>query len=162
MIKRVVTIGIYGFQAESFFASLISSGVDTFLDIRRRRGVRGSLYAFANSIRLQQRLKQLHISYIYAPELAPTKELRERQRMQDHRLGESKRARTRLSPEFIRGFEEDCLAQFQATDLMGRLRSDAQVLALCCVEQDAMACHRSLVATRLSVDLNIPVEHLRS
>ena len=47
-LERVVTIGAYGFSADRFFAALREAGVDTFLDIRQRRGVRGAEYAFAN------------------------------------------------------------------------------------------------------------------
>ncbi len=54
MLKpRIVTIGVYGFEEEEFFAALANARVDLFCDVRRRRGVRGARYAFANSQRLQ-------------------------------------------------------------------------------------------------------------
>lgn len=50
---NVVTIGVYGYTPETFFAALQEAGVDLLCDIRQRRGVRGAEYAFANSQRLQ-------------------------------------------------------------------------------------------------------------
>ena len=47
-----VTIGVYGFDESSFFQTLQNAGVDTFCDLRARRGVRGAAYAFANGERL--------------------------------------------------------------------------------------------------------------
>ncbi|MFN2179799.1 MAG: hypothetical protein ACK2UV_09955, partial [Candidatus Promineifilaceae bacterium] len=58
-LPAIVTIGVYGFDETTFFQALKDAGVDTFCDIRRRRGVRGSRYAFANSKRLQKRLAEL-------------------------------------------------------------------------------------------------------
>ena len=51
--------------------------LDTFCDIRQRRGVRGATYAFANSQRLQVRLAELGIRYLHRKDLAPTKAMRE-------------------------------------------------------------------------------------
>ena len=39
MIEKIVTIGAYGYDADRFFAALQGAGVDTFCDVRRRRGV---------------------------------------------------------------------------------------------------------------------------
>jgi len=50
---RVVTIGVYGFTVDRFLTALREAGVDALLDVRQRRGVRGSDYAWANSQRLQ-------------------------------------------------------------------------------------------------------------
>ncbi len=72
MMPEFVTIGVYGFDEAGFFQALQDAGVDTFCDIRRRRGVRGSAYAFANSQRLQGRLAELGIRYIYRSDLAPS------------------------------------------------------------------------------------------
>jgi hypothetical protein len=35
---KFVTLGVYGFTAEAFFQALQRAGVDTFCDIRWRRG----------------------------------------------------------------------------------------------------------------------------
>ncbi|HEX9735328.1 MAG TPA: DUF488 family protein [Thermoanaerobaculia bacterium] len=69
---RIVTIGVYGFDEEGFFLALTNAGVDTFCDVRRRRGLRGSTYAFANSRRLQDRLATVGIRYVHVKELAPS------------------------------------------------------------------------------------------
>ena len=55
---KFVTIGVYGSDEATFFEALQRAGVDTFCDIRWRRGVRGAKYAFANSARLQKRLAE--------------------------------------------------------------------------------------------------------
>ena len=39
---RVLTIGVYGSERETFFDALQTAGADEFVDIRRRRAVRGS------------------------------------------------------------------------------------------------------------------------
>lgn len=48
-----MTIGVYGFTLETFLVALDRMGVGLLLDVRQRRGVRGSEYAWANSQRLQ-------------------------------------------------------------------------------------------------------------
>ena len=58
-MAEVLTIGAYGWDAETFFAALVRERVAVFCDLRRRRGVRGPEYAFANSERLQERLGDL-------------------------------------------------------------------------------------------------------
>ena len=49
---NIFTIGVYGLTEDDFFQKLISSSIDTFCDIRRRRGVRGAKYAYVNSKKL--------------------------------------------------------------------------------------------------------------
>ena len=46
-MNKVVTIGVIGFSAEEFFAALQEAGVDTLIDIRRRRAVRAHDYALS-------------------------------------------------------------------------------------------------------------------
>ena len=53
------TIGVYNSTESEFFQKLKSNGIDTFCDIRQRRGVRGKKYSFVNSNRLQNRLRDL-------------------------------------------------------------------------------------------------------
>lgn len=57
-LQRVATIGVYGFDADSFFAALVANGVDLFCDLRARRGVRGRECAFANARRLEAMRKE--------------------------------------------------------------------------------------------------------
>lgn len=66
MKPAIMTIGVYGFDEQSFFQALQNARVDTLCDIRARRGVRGSDYAFANSERLQKRLTELNIRRVFA------------------------------------------------------------------------------------------------
>jgi hypothetical protein len=69
---KLVTVGVYGFTADTFFEALQCAGVDTFCDIRWRRAVRGREYAFANKTRLEQRLKSMGVRYLHFRDLAPT------------------------------------------------------------------------------------------
>ncbi|HET7574819.1 MAG TPA: DUF488 domain-containing protein, partial [Solirubrobacterales bacterium] len=104
------TIGVYGFDGPAFLAALGEDGVDLVLDVRQRRGVRGAEYAWANARRLQAALEEAGIGYAHLPELAPTTELRQLQYAEDDRLGEGKRSRTRLAPEYARRYTEEILA----------------------------------------------------
>ena len=52
-VLRMATIGVYGFDGESFLRRLRNANVRLLLDVRQRRGVRGPEYAWANSRRLQ-------------------------------------------------------------------------------------------------------------
>jgi hypothetical protein len=61
MIK-IVTIGVYGFNEETFFDALQAAGVQVFCDIRWRRGVHGAEYAFVNHKRLVTHLESLGIA----------------------------------------------------------------------------------------------------
>jgi uncharacterized protein (DUF488 family) len=158
---KIVTIGVYGFDEESFFQALLAAGVDTFCDIRQRRGVRGATYAFANSQRLQRRLAELDIRYLYRQDLAPTKTVRARQAEEDEAQKVAKRQRTALGEAFILAYRSEILANFDPGSLLDEAGPDAQVLALFCVEREPAACHRSLVADKLRWDLGLEVEHIR-
>lgn len=157
---RLVTIGAYGFTAESFFAALQRAGVDTFCDLRRRRGVRGAAYSFANSKRLQARLQELGIRYVHQLALAPPAALRRRQHEADARAGVAKRQRAALDPAFAAAYETEVLGDFEPRLWLESLGEAAQVVALFCVEREPQACHRSLVAARLHEELGLPVQHL--
>jgi uncharacterized protein (DUF488 family) len=157
---KFVTIGVYGTSEAAFFQSLQEAGVDTFCDIRWRRGVRGSEYAFVNSARLQKRLTELGIRYLHFRDLAPPPALRKRQTDADKAEGTSKRQRTALGELFIAGYREECLSRFDSRQFLERLGSEAKTVALFCVEREPAACHRSLLADRLQQDLGIEVVHL--
>lgn len=62
-MHQLRTIGVYGFDASSFLDSLNKGGVSMLLDVRQRRGVRGTQYAWANSQRLQASLAAAGIGY---------------------------------------------------------------------------------------------------
>ena len=160
MTIKIITIGVYGFDETSFFRALQQAKVDTFCDIRLRRGVRGAQYAFANSQRLQARLADLGIRYLYRQDLAPTKAIRAVQDEADKANKTSKRQRTQLGEEFITAYAIHCLANFDPHSLLNDLSPDAAVVALFCVEREPDACHRSLVATKLRRTLDLEVKHI--
>jgi uncharacterized protein (DUF488 family) len=157
---RIVTLGVYGSTEAGFFAALRDAGVDTFCDIRLRRGVRGREYAFVNSRRLQAKLAELGIRYLHFKELAPSRAVRERQMAADKAERTAKRKRTELSKLFIAGYCEERLQGFDSGKFVEQLGPGARVVALFCVERAAAACHRSLVAERLHRDLGLEVVHL--
>lgn len=154
---KFVTIGVYGFSEAGFFQALKQAGVDTFCDIRWRRGVRGAEYAFANSARLQKRLAELGIRYVHFPELAPSPGLRQRQAEADKAQKTAKRKRSALSDAFIAGYREERIS-FNSRKFVGQLGTESHTVALFCVEREPAACHRSLLAARLQQDLGEEVE----
>lgn len=157
---KIVTIGVYGFDESGFFDALCQAEVDTFCDIRSRRGLRGSTYAFANSVRLQARLSELGIRYLYRKDLGPTKTVRDKQAAADKASKTAKRKRTVLGEAFIEAYHTECLAAFEPQTLLDELESDAKVVALFCVETAPAACHRSLVADKLAKTLDLEVEDI--
>lgn len=160
MKPKIVTIGVYGFDETGFFRALQDAKVDTFCDIRDRRGVRGSTYAFVNSQRLQARLADLGVCYLHRKDLAPSKAVRAKQAEMDKATKTAKRQRTELGQAFIEGYLHECLTHFQPKSLLDDLKPDTQVVALFCVEREPAACHRSLVADKLAKELSLEVEHI--
>ena len=156
----MVTIGVYGFDGESFLLRLRQADVRLLLDVRQRRGVRGPAYAWANSARLQRALAAAGIGYRHVKELAPTTELRQLQYREDDRRGVGKRNRIALAPEYAARYTREILDPFDLGALVAELPSDS-VTALFCVERDPEACHRSLVAARLRAEYGLPVTDLR-
>jgi uncharacterized protein (DUF488 family) len=132
--------------------------VTLLLDVRQRRGVRGSEYAWANSQRLQAALAEAGIGYQHLPELAPTTELREGQYREDARRGEGKRSRTVLAPDYVRGYTEQVLDPADLDSIVRFIGGSRA--ALLCVERDAKACHRSLIAARLGEEHGFEVREL--
>ena len=147
-MPRIATIGVYEFDATSFVTALDEAGVTKVFDIRQRRGVRGSQYAWANAQRLQKLLADARIGYEYHPELAPDTEMRQLQYRDDDRQGVGKRSRVRLAPEYVREYTEEILDLVPLQPLIKQLPVHG-IGALMCVEATAQACHRSLVAQRL-------------
>ncbi len=148
-MARIATIGVYEFDAASFIRALDGAGVTQVIDIRQRRGVRGSEYAWANARRLQALLAGARIAYVYHPELAPDTEMRQLQYREDARQGVGKRSRVQLSDEYIRVYTEEILDLAPLEPLVRQLPVHG-IGALLCVEATAQACHRSLVAQRLA------------
>jgi len=159
-MKKIVTIGAYGYDEESFFGALKSANVDTFVDTRLRRGLRGSTYAFLNSLKLQEGLRTRGIRYVYLKELAPSKETRALQKKVDAETGVTKRKRTGLSEAFIEGYKQQCLADYSPESFQRAIGEESEVVAIFCVEKTPDACHRSLVAIFLHEHLGTEVQHL--
>ena len=158
--RRVATIGVYGFSADTFLATLRDAGVSRVLDVRQRRGVRGSEYAWANSRRLQAALAEAGLAYRQHGELAPTTELRQLQYREDARLGVGKRSRSELAPEYARRYVAEILDRVDLAAVVAELPTDS-VSALLCVERDPEACHRSLIAERMAREHGVRVIDLR-
>jgi uncharacterized protein (DUF488 family) len=161
MKPKIVTIGAYGFDKESFFQALLDAKVDTFCDLRMRRGMRGTTYAFVNSSSLQRRLGELGIRYLYLKDLAPDHEIRAKQKKEDEKLGVAKRTRKVLGQTFIQAYEKECLSTFNTEEFIEQLGRNTRVIGLFCVEREPEACHRSLAAKRLAQDLGLQVEHIK-
>ncbi|HEX3976108.1 MAG TPA: DUF488 domain-containing protein [Solirubrobacteraceae bacterium] len=158
-MPRIATIGVYEFDASSFVTALDAAGVTKVFDVRQRRGVRGSQYAWANAQRLQKLLAEARIGYEYHPELAPDTEMRHLQYRDDDRQGVGKRSRVRLAPEYVREYTEEILDLVPLEPLIRQLPVHG-VGALLCVEATAQACHRSLVAARLAERFGFEVTHI--
>ncbi|MEV6562512.1 DUF488 domain-containing protein [Nocardia sp. NPDC051756] len=159
-MRRIATIGVYGFTVGGFLEQLADGGVGLLLDLRQRRGVRGPEYSWANSARLQSALAVAGIGYRQVKELAPTTELRHLQYREDDRQGVGKRNRVALSTEYAERYTREILDPFDLAALVADLPSDSTT-ALFCVECDPEACHRSLVAERLHAEHGLPVTNLR-
>ena len=159
-MSAIATIGVYGFTAHRFVAALRAAGVTLVLDIRQRRGVRGSEYAWANARRLQASLAEAGIEYRHHKELAPTTEMRRLQYREDARLGVGQRSRAALAPEFADRYKREVLDRADLERIVLEL-PERSLAALLCVERDPEACHRSLVAERLAADHGLRVRHLR-
>jgi uncharacterized protein (DUF488 family) len=156
----IFTIGVYGSTEQQFFEKLSKNKIDTFCDIRQRRGVRGSQYAFVNSKRLQDKLAEMGISYSYLKDLSPTKEIREKQKEADKRNGIQKKDRTRLGNVFINGYKEH-IADYDFGALVEMLNNmGADKVVFFCVEESPYACHRSIVAERLHKLFGFRITHL--
>jgi uncharacterized protein (DUF488 family) len=159
-VPRLVTIGVYGSTLEAFLAALRHAHVRQLLDVRQRRGVRGSEYAWANATRLQAALAEAGIEYRHHKELAPTTELRQLQYHEDDRLGVGKRSREQLAPEYRERYTREILDRADLDAVVEAL-PEAGAGALLCVERDPEACHRSLIAERLAANHGVHVTHLR-
>ncbi|WP_242613884.1 DUF488 domain-containing protein [Actinomadura roseirufa] len=156
----MVTIGVYGFDGESFLQRLRDEDVRLLFDVRQRRAVRGPEYAWANSRRLQAALAHARIAYEHHPELAPTTELRQLQYAEDRRQGVGKRSRRELAAEYVRRYTAEILDHADLTRIVSALPSRGTA-ALLCVERDPEACHRSLIAQRLTERHHVTIEHVR-
>ena len=151
-------MGVYQSSLDDFLETLRRQRVAMVADVRQRRGVRGHEYAWANSLRLQAALAQAGIQYRHLRELAPTTELRQLQYQEDDRLRVGKRSRVELAEGYRRRYLHEVLDQADLGAILESLPEDA-TSALLCVERDARACHRSLIAARLQA-YGVPIINL--
>ncbi len=159
-MARLLTIGVYDWDLESFLAARRGEGAGLVLDVRQRRGVRGARYAWANATRLQAALGAAGLPYRHHRELAPTTELRHLQYAEDARQGVGKRSRVALAPAYVERYSREILDPVDLTPVIEGIRS-ARTAALLCVERDPEACHRSLLAARIAERTGFRVDHLR-
>jgi uncharacterized protein (DUF488 family) len=158
-MDRIFTVGVYGADLDGFLAALGEAKVDLLLDVRQRRGVRGAQYSWANAARLEASLREAKIGYQHLPELAPTTSMREAQYEADEAKGVGKRDRTVLAPAYVERYTEEILDPADLDPLIRFIgRSTA---ALLCVERDAAACHRSLIAARIAREQGARIVNLR-
>ena len=154
------TIGVYNSTEQEYFNKLTENRIDTFCDIRQRRGVRGAKYAFVNSNRLQEKLNELDIKYGHIIDLAPTKEIRELQKEADIQQGELKRDRNKLGKVFTIAYKDRILSQFDFDNFIDKLDEvGASRVVLFCVEEKPEACHRPIVTDKLE-KLGYKITHL--
>jgi len=150
------TLGVYGLTAEEFFNKLILNAIDTFVDIRRRRAVRGAKFSFVNSKQLQNKLAELKINYLHIIELAPTNEIRNMQKEADKKFGVAKRERNELGETFISEYKNQILSNYDMNDMFSQLQNlGSSKAVLFCVEKEASACHRSLVTEKLNKNFGL-------
>jgi len=155
------TIGVYNSTEQEFFNKLVENRIDTFCDIRQRRAVRGSKYAFVNSNRLQNRLAELDIKYGHVLQLAPPKEIRELQKLADLQKGELKRERQELGGVFKSEYKNRILEGFDFDTFIENLENiGANRVVLFCVEERPEACHRSIVSNKLQDTYQYKVTHI--
>ncbi len=159
LIGALATIGVYGFDLESFLETLSDNDITLVIDVRQRRGVRGARYAWANSRRLQSALAEAGIAYRHEPQLAPTAEIRTALQAEYARRGIGQRSRNELSPGYVERFRAAVLDNADLGAVVEALPSTGRA-ALMCLETQPQACHRSLVAERLVERHGLAVEHL--
>ena len=177
-LQTIFTIGVYGSTEESFFGALVENEIELFIDIRARRGMRGSKYKYVNSTYAPKRsLKERKESTTrILKELAPTKEIRALQWQADKTEKTNKRDRLGLSESYINAYNKEIIKYRKrradkildpnnvleaAKELAGFPdEKPLQRYVLFCVEQHADACHRSLVAARFRDKIGGKVKHL--
>lgn len=159
---RLYTIGVYGFDARTFFDALEGAGADLLLDLRRRRAVRGPHYSFANANRLIDGLEKHDIAYRHVLDLAPdeaTLATIHKAEKAEHRKASE---RTELPDDYVKRYRKLVLDRFDFAAFAKELKG-VKAPVLMCVEGEPNACHRSLVAAALAPELRLKrVTHLRA
>lgn len=157
---KAFTIGAYGWDGEDFARAVRDAAPDVFADVRRRRGLRGRAYAWANSSRLQAMLADAGIPYVHRLDVAPSDATRRIVAKDADSVGTGYRDRTSLSREYLDAYGREVLEGYDAAGFAASLGADAESIMLFCVERVPAACHRSLLAGRLAGDLGAEVTHV--
>lgn len=145
--------GVYGNTEDEFFQKILNEQITLFVDVRQRRGMRGSQYAFVNSTYLQSKLQELGIKYIHIKELAPTTFIRNEQKKQDSLHNTIKSQRECLGSKFIELYQKDILNNYNFQDFIENY--NAEKILFFCVERECKACHRSLIIDKLKSEFLI-------
>ena len=156
---NIVTLGVYGFTEHTFREALEDARPDVFVDIRRRRGVRGHDYAFANSQRLQALLEALGIPYVHRIDLATPEAAIKAQDAADRAAGIRRHDRDHLGEALVNAYQREVLDHFDSQEFVASL-GNPESLLLFCVERVPTACHRSLLAARLAHDLEATIDDI--
>ena len=152
---KFYTIGVYGSTEKDYLDKLLGYKIDLFCDIRQRRGVRGKKYSFVNSIRLQNKLADVNIKYLHIKDLAPTSDIREKQKQDDLGNNILKRDRNTLGDKFVSEYNQMIIKTYDFDELIEYIKTNnLQNIVFFCVEEASVACHRSLVANKLFKDYN--------
>jgi len=151
-MMQIYTIGGYGHTEASFLRTLQENGIQLFVDIRQRRGMRGSTYSFLNSQRLQDNLNILGISYLHLKKLAPSDHIRNLQKEVDNSSQSAKRDRSKLSNQFIVEYTNIVLSNINPSEIISKIKNYNKVCFFC-VEKEHEACHRSIVTTWLEQEI---------
>jgi len=157
---EVFTIGAYGWDEDDFVQAIPKAAPDVFVDVRRRRGLRGHDYAWANSTRLQAMLADAGIPYVHRLDVAPSDATRHIVAKDATAAGIGYRDRTSLSQEYLDAYGHEVLEGFDAAAFVASLGEGVGSIMLFCVERVPSACHRSLLAERLAGDLGAVVTHI--
>lgn len=157
---KVFTIGVYEWDEEDFARAIRDAAPDIFVDVRRRRGLRGATYAWANSTRLQATLAELGVPYIHRLDLAPSEATRRIVGKDAAAEGIGYRDRTILSQDYLDAYGQEVLATFSAQEFVASLGEDIDSIMLFCVERVPAACHRSLLAEQLARQLGAELVHI--
>jgi uncharacterized protein (DUF488 family) len=157
---KVITIGAYGWDEEDFIQAIRDAAPDVFVDVRRRRGLRGRAYAWANSTKIQAMLADASIPYVHRLDVAPSDATRHIVAKDAKSAGIGYRERTSLSQEYLDAYGQEVLEGFDAAEFMASLGEGIESIVLFCVERAPAACHRSLLAERLAGELGAEVMHI--
>lgn len=155
---QIFSIGGYGHDEQSFVSALKTNKIDLFVDIRFRRGMRGSRYSFLNATRLQEILRDSGIEYIHLKSLAPSDAVRAVQKAADAQKNDAKRNRLQLSDAFISAYKNYVLQNASQDDVLQAIARHNRVCFFC-VEKAHKACHRSIVTDWLENTVG-PARHI--